>query len=269
MSEASKLFDLSGKVVLVTGAGSGLGLAFSRGLAAFGAEVICADRDSSRAEESVALIQNAGGSALPVHVDVADAASVQSLADRLLASHGRIDVLFNNAGVTSIPKRVHELPVEEWDRVIAINLRGIFLCSRAVLPLMLSGGGGSIVNIASIIGVIGYYPDFPIVPANYAAAKSGVIGFTRQLAVEYAKDNIRANAIAPGYHAGTRLGDAYKASLTGDELARRESAIAAATPMGRRGLPEELLGLAIYLASDASRYMTGQVIAHDGGWTAA
>ena len=248
MSEASKLFDLSGKVVLVTGAGSGLGLAFSRGLAAFGAEVICADRDSSRAEEAVALIQNAGGSALPVHVDVADAASVQSLADRLLASHGRIDVLFNNAGVTSIPKRVHELPVEEWDRVIAINLRGIFLCSRAVLPLMLSGGGGSIVNIASIIGVI---------------------GFTRQLAVEYAKDNIRANAIAPGYHAGTRLGDAYKANLTADALARRESAIAAATPMGRRGLPEELLGLAIYLASDASRYMTGQVIAHDGGWTAA
>jgi NAD(P)-dependent dehydrogenase (short-subunit alcohol dehydrogenase family) len=263
------LFDLSGKLALVTGAGSGLGLEFSRGFAASGAEVICADRDSSRAEEAAALIQKAGGRATPIRVDVADSASVQSLADRLRSSHGHMDVLVNNAGVSSLPNRVHELPIEEWDRLIAINLRGVFLCTRAILPMMLSRGGGSIINIASIIGIVGFYPDAPLVTANYAAAKAGVIGFTRQLALEYAKDNIRANAIAPGFHKGTRLGDATKATLTPAGIAEREARIVGATPMGRRGLPEELLGLAIYLASDASRYLTGQVIAHDGGWTAA
>lgn len=259
------MFDLSGKLALVTGAGSGLGLEFSRGFAASGAELICADRDSSRAEEAAALIKKAGGRATPAQLDVAEAGSVRALADRL----SRVDVLVNNAGVSSLPNRIHELPVEEWDRLIAINLRGVFLCTRAILPLMLSRGGGSIINIASIIGIVGYYPGTPMVTANYAAAKAGVIGFTKQLALEYAKDNIRANAIAPGYHKGTRLGEATKATLTPAGIAERESRIIGATPMGRRGLPEELLGLAIYLASDASRYLTGQVIAHDGGWTAA
>ena len=259
------MFELSGKRIVVTGAGSGLGLEFSRGFAASGAEVICADLDSSRAEDAAAAIQKAGGVATAVQVDVAEPSSVERLSERLR----RVDVLVNNAGVSSLPNRVHELPIEEWDRLIAINLRGVFLCTRAILPLMLSGGGGSIINIASIIGMVGYYPGVPMVTANYAAAKAGVIGFTRQLALEYVKDNIRANAIAPGYHKGTRLGEATKATLTPAGIAERESRITGATPMGRRGLPEELLGLAIYLASDASRYMTGQVIAHDGGWTAA
>ena len=259
------MFELRGKRIVVTGAGSGLGLEFSRGFAASGAEVVCADLDSSRAEEAAAAIQKAGGVATALQVDVAEPKSVQALSERLR----RVDVLVNNAGVSSLPNRVHELPIEEWDRLIAINLRGVFLCTRAILPLMLSGGGGSIINIASIIGIVGYYPGTPMVTANYAAAKAGVIGFTRQLALEYAKDNIRANAIAPGYHKGTRLGEATKATLTPAGIAERESRITGATPMGRRGLPEELLGLAIYLASDASRYLTGQVIAHDGGWTAA
>ncbi len=253
----------------MTGAGSGLGLAFSRGLAGFGAEVICADADSSRAEHAVALIQEAGGRATAIQVDVADASSVQSLADRLRASHGRVDALFNNAGIANIPRRVHELPVEEWDRLIAVNLRGVFLCTRAFVPFMLSRGAGSIVNIASIVGVVGCYPGFPMTSADYAAAKGGVIGFTRQIAVEYGKDNIRANAIAPGWHGGTRLADAMKANWTREELARKEAFIVAGTPMGRRGSADELVGLAVYLASDASGFLTGQVLTHDGGWTAA
>ena len=269
MTGYSNLFSLKGKVALVTGAGSGLGLEFSRALASYGAEVICADQDASWAEEAAAAIQQAGHRASSVKVDVSDVASVQSLADRVATSHGRVDILFNNAGIAAMPKRVHELSVEEWDRLIAINLRGVFLCTRAIIPIMLSGGAGSIVNIASIIGVVGHYPGFPMVGASYAAAKAGVIGFTRQTAVEYAKDNIRANAIAPGWHGGTRLAAKVKASLTAEAIARYESAIAAGTPMGRRGQPDELVGLAIYLASDASRFLTGQVIAHDGGWTAA
>jgi len=269
MTQPSNLFDLKGKVALVTGAGSGLGREFSRGLAQFGAEVICADQDLSWAKETAGLIQSAAGHASSFQVDVADAASVQALADHAAASCGRVDILFNNAGIAAIPKRAHELSVEEWDRLIAINLRGVFLCTRAIVPIMLAGAGGSIVNIASIVGVIGHYPGFAMVGASYAAAKAGVIGFTRQIAVEYAKDNIRANAIAPGWHGGTRLASKAKASLTAETIARYESAIVAGTPMGRRGRPEELVGLAIYLASDASRFLTGQVIAHDGGWTAA
>lgn len=269
MSYCSKIFELNGKVALVTGAGSGLGLAISRGLAGFGAEVICADADSTRAKEAVALIQEAGGRAMAIQVDVADAASVQSLADRLRASGGRVDVLFNNAGIANLPMRVHELPVEQWDRLIAINLRGVFLCTRAIVPFMLASGSGSIVNIASIVGVVGCYPGFPMTTADYAAAKGGVIGFTRQIAVEYGMDNIRANAIAPGWHGGTRLAAAMKANWTAEELARKEAFIVAGTPMGRRGSADELVGLAVYLASDASRFLTGQVLTHDGGWTAA
>lgn len=263
------LFELKGKVALVTGAGSGLGLEFSRGLAAFGAQVFCADQNASWAEQAAASIRENGGQASSLEVDVSQAQSVQSLGERIAAGQGRVDILVNNAGIAAMPKRAHELSVEEWDRLIAINLRGVFLCTRAIIPVMLAGGGGSIINIASIIGVIGHYPGFAMVGASYAAAKAGVIGFTRQIAVEYARDHIRANAIAPGWHGGTRLAAKARENMAPEAIARYESAIAGGTPMGRRGRPEELVGLAVYLASDASRFLTGQVIAHDGGWTAA
>ena len=152
MIDTSKLFDLSGKVIVVTGAGSGIGLAFSRGFAGSGAEVICADRDVGRANEAADAIKAAGGRAIPSELDVADATSVQAFADQLRASHQRIDVLVNNAGVSSLAVRTHELAIEEWDRLSAINLRGVFLCSRAILPMMLAHGG-SIINIASIMGL--------------------------------------------------------------------------------------------------------------------
>ncbi len=268
MNSNSKLFDLEGKTAVVTGAGSGLGLVFARGLADFGASVVCADVHAARAEEAAATIRAAGGQASAVSVDVADAASVDGLAAQLKQLHPRVDVLINNAGIATHPKRIHELPIEDWDRLIAINLRGVFLCTRAILPLMMDGAGGSIINIASIVGQVGVYPGFAMAGANYAAAKAGVSGFTRQLAAEYAMDKIRANSVAPGWHGGTRLGESRRAIATEAEVRQFEGAILAGVPMGRRGKPDELVGLIVYLASDASRYLTGQVIVHDGGWTA-
>jgi len=262
------IFDLTGKLALVTGAGSGLGRAFSQALSEFGATVICADRNFAWAEESAELLSAAGAQSLALEVDVADEARVAAMAQRLKDSFGRIDILINNAGIATVPARTHELPVADWDRLIAINLRGVFLCTRAVLPLMLAGGG-SIISLASIIGLVGHYPDFASSTVSYAAAKAGVIGFTRQVAVEYAADSIRANAIAPGWHGGTRLAAERRAKAPPAEIAAHEEFIRKTTPMKRRGRPEELAGLAIYLASDASRYVTGQVFVQDGGWTAA
>ncbi len=264
----AQVFDLSRKVALVTGAGSGLGRAFSEGLAEMGARVICVDRDQDRADETAALINAKRNDAVSICADVSEPEAVQTMAARASELCGRVDILINNAGIATAPLRTHEMPVDDWDRLIAINLRGVFLCSRAIIPLMMSSGGGSIINIASIIGLVGHYPGFAANGANYAAAKAGVIGFTRQLAAEYAKDGIRANAIAPGWHGGTRLAEERKAKASREDIDRFEAVILKGTPMGRRGRPEELQGLAVYLASDASSYVTGQVFTQDGGWTA-
>lgn len=256
---SSSLFDLTGKTALVTGAGFGLGRAFARALASHGAEVVSADVDFPGAEQTSQLIVQEGGKSSPFKVDVADETSVAAMA----AALPRVDVLVNNAGIASLVKRVHEMTTEEWNRVISVDLTGVFFVTRAILPKMLAQGGGAIVNIASIAGLGG----FPHLGSPYSSAKAGVAGFTRQLAVEYAKDNIRANAIAPGWHGGTRLGQRTREGMSAEQVERFEAAIVAGTPMGRRGTPEELAGLCVYLASDASSFVTGQVIAHDGGWT--
>ncbi len=211
------------------------------------------------------LIGESGGTARALHVDVAEASSVAKM---VAAAGKRIDVLVNNAGIATPAKRMHEIPIEDWQRLIGINLTGVYLCSRAVVPVMMAHGGGSIINIASILGLAGHYPGFAMVTSSYAAAKAGVIGFTRQVALEYAKDGIRCNAIAPGWHGGTKLGNATKAGMNNETMAKFEDCIVTDTPMGRRGTPDELQGLAIYLASGASSYVTGQVFTQDGGWTA-
>ena len=194
--------------------------------------------------------------------------NVARMAQEVGDKYGRVDILINCAGIVTAPNVAHKLPVADWNRLVGINLTGTFLCVHHIIPLMLKAGKGSIVNFSSIIGLGGYYPGFPASGVHYAASKAGIVGMTKQLALEYAADGIRVNAIAPGWHHSTRLGDERRASATREEIDRFKGTIAARLPMKREGAPEELSGLAVYLASDASTYLTGQTIAHDGGWTA-
>ncbi|MFL6795873.1 MAG: SDR family NAD(P)-dependent oxidoreductase [Xanthobacteraceae bacterium] len=263
------MFRLDGRVALITGAGAGLGRSFANALAGQGATVLCADIDADAAEETAGAICKTGRKGIAVCVDVADEPSVEQLAQNIRQHTPRLDILINNAGVASLPQRLLDVPVTEWDRVNAINLRGLFLCTRASLPLLLVSSAASVINLSSYLGLVGAYPGFPVTAIQYGTTKAGVIGFTRQLAVEYAAEGLRANAIAPGWHFGTNLGKARRAVATADELAQFESFAHSSIPMRRFGTPEDLSGLVIYLASDASRYVTGQVFTQDGGITAA
>ena len=259
------LFRMDGKLAVVTGAGSGFGRAFALGLSAFGATVVCAGRSLDALDETTSMIAQSGGRARSFQVDVSDEGSVEKLWQSIATHHGRADILVNNAGVTSTPTRTHEFSTAEWDLLMATNFRGVFLTTRGALNLMLPGPG-SIINIASIAALRGYWPGFPSLAVNYSAAKAGVIGFTRQVAAEYAREKIRVNAIAPGWHGGTKIIAARNATAKPEAIERFENALRQRIPMGHRGQPDDLVGLVVYLASDASLYVTGQVIAHDGGW---
>lgn len=265
MQLLEKLFGLHDKTALVTGAGSGLGRVIAEGFAEAGATVICADIDQARSEEVVNAITAAGGVAHVCALDVWNEEAVVALADKI--GDRALDILVNFAGVATPPTLTHEMSTQDWERGVGISLTGTFLMTRAMLPKM-RGQGGSIINVASILGLGGYFPDFPASSVDYAAAKAGVIGFTRQVAVEYAAENVRANVIAPGWHGGTRLGDARRKERTKEEEERFYTEMHRRIPMKRRGDASEILGLALYLAAPASAYVTGQVITQDGGWTA-
>jgi NAD(P)-dependent dehydrogenase (short-subunit alcohol dehydrogenase family) len=261
------LFRLDGRVALVTGAGVGLGRVFARTLATAGAKVVCADVDLAIAQETARQITATGGLALALQADVANEDAVARMVADASAHFGALDILVNNAGIATRPLRLHEMPVADWDRLHSVNTRGVFLCTRAVLPSMLQRKQGVVINIASIAGLGGISPKTPAVSVNYSASKAAVIGLTRQAAAEYGRDGIRFNAIAPGWHLGTQL--AREAAPPSEQAIQAfVAALNEATPMGRTGDPEELAGLLLYLASDASSFVTGQVIAHDGGWTA-
>lgn len=260
------IFDLLGKVVLITGGGSGLGRVFCEGMAEFGADVVCVDINREWAEETANLINKFGHRTLVIEADVSKPKDVQRMIDDTVKEFGSLDILFNNAGIASRPHRIHEMPIEDWDRLMAINLRGVFLCMRAAIPVMLKQKSGNIINISSILGLVGLRPTLGP-QANYSTSKAGVISLTKQAAAEYGKDGIRVNCIAPGWHEGTRISLAYREAETPASTEQRHQLQADLTPMGRRGSASELKGLAIYLASDASSFVTGQVFVHDGGWT--
>jgi NAD(P)-dependent dehydrogenase (short-subunit alcohol dehydrogenase family) len=225
------------------------------------------DVDADAAEETARIVRGLGRQALALEGDVNSPEDTARMAEATVARFGRIDVLVNNAGVSAKPGRVAETSIEDWDRVMGVDLRGVFLCAKACLPIMVSKGAGNIINIASILGVRpfptmgGEKPNFP-----YGVAKAGVIRLTKEIAADYARDGIRANCIAPGWHSGTSLSRRWREDPAEVEGRRRyEEGIASVTPMGRRGLPSELKGLLLYLASDASSFMTGQVLISDGG----
>ncbi|MHB0981725.1 MAG: SDR family NAD(P)-dependent oxidoreductase [Thermoleophilia bacterium] len=267
MGSHQDMFSLAGKVALVTGGGGGLGRMFCQVLAEYGAAVALADIDERGAAETAESARDRGGRVLPITADVSSPDDVARMVETAAAHFGRIDILVNNAGVSPRPARVAETSIEDWDRVMGIDLRGVFLCARACLPLMASRRGGNVINIASILGVRPF-PGFGDGKANfpYGVAKAGVIRLTKDIAADYAADGIRANCIAPGWHTGTRLSGRWNdADDATDERRRYIEAVAARIPMGRWGEASELAGLLVYLASDASSYMTGQVLVSDGG----
>ncbi len=252
------LFDLTGKVAVVTGAGRGLGRMIALGLAKHGADVLVASRTPRELDELADTAQALGRTAVALKADVSRREDVDALVDRARDQWGRIDILVNNAGVDKNQPAV-DYDEAEWDRILGTNLKGYFLCSQAVGRLMLAQGSGSIIMNSSIYGQTGAADNLP-----YGASKGGVNQLTRMLAVEWAPRGVRVNAIAPGYMTPMSRDDGE--SGPGEKV---EAWVKARTPMARRGRPEELVGPVVFLASDASSYVTGSILAVDGGWTAA
>lgn len=248
------LFQLTGKVALVTGASRGLGRAMARGLAKAGADLVLCARSQGDLARAAQEITGMGRKALAVRVDVLSQHSVEEMLGRALDAMGRIDILVNNAGV-NVRKPVVELAEDEWDTVLDTNLKGYFLVGRAVGRQMISQGGGKVINVASILGAVGL-PN----QVAYASSKGGVIQMTKVMALEWAPYHINVNAIAPTYFETPLV-----AALRNDP--ERYRFIVERTPMGRWGQPEELEGIVIFLASRASDFITGQTIFVDGGWT--
>jgi gluconate 5-dehydrogenase len=253
-----QLFDLSGRVALVTGGSRGLGLEMAEGLGEAGARVVVTARRQQWLTSAEEILSGAGIDVLALPCDVADPAQVDALCQAVDRRFGRIDILVNNAGV-SWAAPVEEMPLDQWRQVLDTNLTGTFVVTQVVGRTMIARGSGKVINTASIAGLVGEPPEV-LDAIGYSAAKGGVIAFTRDLAVKWARHGITVNAIAPGF---------FRTRMTEGLLERAERHIAATTPLGRVGKPGELKGVAVFLASAASDYITGQVIAVDGGATAA
>ena len=253
MSE--NLFDLHGKTALITGGNGGIGLGIAKGFAQSGANVAIAGRNTVKTEKVVANLSEQNTSAIGIEVDVANEKSVDNMITNTLENFGQIDILVNNAGI-GIRNLPHEYNLEDWNKVIDINLTGAFLCSKAVYPNMKTRGSGKIINIGSMTSIFGL--DWAIA---YASSKGGIVQLTKTLAVSWAKDGIQANSILPGW-IHTDLTQGIK-----DNYKDRYDHILSRIPENRWGEPADLSGTAIFLASDASNYVTGVSIPVDGGYT--
>ncbi len=251
------LFDLTGKVAIVTGGSRGLGKEMAIGLGEVGAKVVITARREPELLSTRDELQSAGIDCLPIVADVSEVDGVQSMLAQTLHTWGKVDILVNNAGVVwAAPPE--EMPLDRWDYVMNINARGTFICCQEVGKQMISQRSGNIINVSSSVGVTAVDPDSGQFIA-YQASKAGVIIMAKQLAVEWAAHNIRVNAVAPSFLA-TRLTNAL-IERTGESMLRW-------IPMGRIGTPHEIKGTVVFLASEASSYITGQVICVDGGTTA-
>lgn len=244
----------AGKVALVTGGGSGIGRAAVLAFAREGARVVVADVDAGGGEETVQLIAAAGGEAFFAQTDVSRGAGVEALIARTLERYGRLDCAFNNAGLNEEHAPVAELAEELWDRILAVNLKGIFLCLKHEIPAMLRGGGGAIVNNASIVGLSGSRNH----PA-YVASKHGVVGLTRATARDYAARGIRVNAVCPG-----AIHTPMYVRMEGSDPTH-DAQIAASLPIGRLGQPNDVAQAVLWLCSDAAAFVTGHALVVDGG----
>lgn len=252
---------LTGKVALITGAASGIGRATALLFAREGARIVAADRDLAGSEQTVSQIQALGGEAIAVQVEVTNAAQVEAAVQAALDKFGQLNVLFNNAGTGEVVTSIIDLAEDEWDRVMAVNVKGVFLGIKYGAATMLKAGqGGSIINTASVAGVVGFAGH-----AAYSASKAACLHLSKTAALELAKSNIRVNAIAPAFTA-TPMVDELAASSRNPERAMLK--LAQAMPLGRLGTPEEIANGALFLASDESSFVTGTVLILDGGLTA-
>jgi NAD(P)-dependent dehydrogenase (short-subunit alcohol dehydrogenase family) len=250
---------VEGKVALVTGGGGGIGRASALAFAREGARVAVADFAADTARDTVALINDAGGQAITLTGDVTRAKDVRAMIDDIVAAYGRLDCAFNNAGIAPYQveasgKKTAEWSEDSFDRMIAVNLKGVWLCMKEEIRLMQSQGGGAIVNTGSIAGLIGL-----VTSSAYVAAKHGVIGLTKTAALEYAEAKIRVNAVCPGF---------IQTRMTEDTMRRRGEQILAQIPSHRMGKPEEIAEMVVWLCSDRASYVTGAAYNVDGGWMA-